>query len=79
MQESESSILSEDISFPRQQGGGKTGKLARSSISTKRSEKACSIPSKYSTTLFDKSRISGFGSTEQRFTYSSCTLYCTRH
>ena len=60
-----------DILFPRQQGGDKGGKRMRSSIcSTKRSDKSCSIPSKYSTTLFEKSKISGFGSTASRFNNS---------
>lgn len=59
---------SDDLIFPRQQGGEKGGKRQKSSISTRRSDKSCSIPSKYSTTLFDKSKLSGFGSSDMRFT-----------
>lgn len=69
---SEASTISSDadIIFPRQQGGDKGGKRHRSSVSTRRSDKACSIPSRYSTTLFEKSKISGFGSTANRFNSS---------
>ena len=70
--ESEASTISSDtdILFPRQQGGDKGGKRHRSSVSTRRTDKSCSIPSKYSTTLFEKSHISGFGSTASRFNSS---------
>lgn len=61
---------SEEIIFPRQQGGDKGGKRHRQSVSTRRTDKTCSIPSRYSTTLFEKSRISGFGSTNSRFCHS---------
>ena len=68
---SESTVCTtDDIVFPRQQGGGKKGSRFRSQISTKSSFKQCSIPSKFSTVLFDKSHISGFGSSKSRFELS---------
>lgn len=62
-----STNASDSLLFPRQVGGDKKGKRHTSSIVKAHCEKSSSIPSKFSTTLFDRSRISGFGSSANRF------------
>lgn len=68
---SQSTMANSDcLTFPRQVGGDKGGKINKNTLITKRYEKSSSIPSKYSTTLFDRSKISGFGCSDDRFKYS---------
>ena len=62
---------SDSLIFPRQVGGDKRGHRHASSIVKNRCEKSSSIPSKFSTTLFDRSKISGFMSSAGRFSDNS--------
>ena len=58
------------LTFQRQIGGNKGGRLVRSSIAKSKSGKrSVSIPSKYTTTFIEKGRQKGFGSSTIRFNY----------
>lgn len=62
-----STQASDSLIFPRQVGGDKRGVRHGSSIVKSKCEKSSSIPSKFSTTLFERSRMSGFMSSANRF------------
>lgn len=58
------------LTFQRQIGGNKGGRLVRSSIAKSSSgRRQVSIPSKYTTTFIEKGRQKGFGSSTIRFNY----------
>lgn len=58
------------LTFQRQIGGNKGGRLIRSSVAkTSKGRRNVSIPSKYTTTFVEKGRQSGFGSSTIRFNY----------
>jgi hypothetical protein len=58
------------LTFQRQIGGNKGGRLVKSSISkTKTGRRNVSIPSKYTTTFIEKGRQKGFNSSTIRFNY----------
>lgn len=61
---------SSSLTFQRQIGGNKGGRLVRSSIAKSNTKKRdVSIPSKYTTTFIEKGRQKGFGSSTIRFNY----------
>lgn len=61
---------SSSLTFQRQIGGNKGGRLIRSSVAkTTEGRRNVSIPSKYTTTFVEKGRQKGFGSSTIRFNY----------